>query len=371
MAKTPVGSVAIRVSNNRLQLVYRYRGKREYLSIGLPESRNNRKYAQSVASQIEIDILAGNYDTTKAKYQQFANSEPSTSKLNLSELWEKYTDYKRPQVSQNTIAITYRHVDRWLAKLSNTNINASDAVKVRDYLLQYSTPLTTRRLLNQLSASCRWAIASGLIANNPFEGLGKDINAKKVKVLIEYFTESERSMIIQYFYDYDRHYAPLVEFVFRCGCRPSEALALEWGDISEDFSQIIFSRSLTKTESGSRIVKKGLKSELIRTVPCGRTLAVFLQSIAPDDRVSIDLVFPSPKIGQYINLPNFSRRHWIPALKQIGLKYRSFYKVRHSAITHALDTLDAKDVAALVGNSADVIYRNYAGVKEGLATPDF
>jgi integrase len=75
--------------------------------------------------------------------------------------------------------------------------------------------------------------------------------------------------------------------------------------------------------------------------------------------------------GKHINLPNFTDRHWKPALKQLALKYRSFYKVRHTAITHALDTLDAKDVAALVGNSADVIYRHYSGIKEGLTTPDF
>jgi integrase len=64
-------------------------------------------------------------------------------------------------------------------------------------------------------------------------------------------------------------------------------------------------------------------------------------------------------------------RVWNYVLKSLGIKHRSLYKIRHTAITHALDTLDAKDVAHLVENSADVIYKVYAGIKEGLELPDF
>jgi integrase len=193
----------------------------------------------------------------------------------------------------------------------------------------------------------------------------------KDKGEIEYFTQSERSRIIEYFKLHKAHYAPFVEFMFRTGCRPSEALALQWGDISDGCDRILFVRSLTANEYGSKVmVKDGLKTQSSRSISCGKTLVAFLKSIEPEDRADQDLLFPSPH-GKYINLPNFTDRHWKPALKQLGLKYRSFYKVRHSAITHALDTLDAKDVAALVGNSADVIYKHYSGIKEGLTTPDF
>ncbi len=370
--KAEKGTVAIKVSNNRLQLVYRYRGQRKYLSLGLPDNRNNRKYAQSVASTIELDIVSGNYDTTQKKYKLF-ESEPKPEKvaktLDLIELWDKYVDYKRPLVSANTLAIDYKSVSSWLKKIPYTSID--DAIDIRAYLLQSTTPDSTRRILVQLSACCTWAGKSNLLDFNPFEGMSRDLNIKKLSREIEYFTESERTQIINYFKVDDPHYAPLVEFVFRCGCRPSEALALEWRDISSDFKVIVFSRSLTNTEYGSKIaVKEGLKRAKSRTVPSGKTLAAFLELIAPDNRKPNDLIFPARK-GKYIDLGNFGKRHWKPALKQLGLKYRSFYKVRHTAITHALDTLDAKDVAALVGNSADVIYKNYAGVKENLKIPDF
>jgi integrase len=370
MGKQAVGTVVIKSSNNRLQLVYRYRGKRTYLSIGLPDTKNNRKFAQSIASSIEIDILAGNYDITQQKYKHF-QAEPSQEKIepiSLLDLWGKYVEYKRPQVSLNTIASTYHQVESWLKKMPHTSVD--EAINIRDYLLKYSTPDSTRRVLNGLSACCQWAIKSKLLDSNSFDGLAAGLT-KKTKKEIEYFAEKERTQIIEYFKLYEPNYAVLVEFMFRVGCRPSEALALEWGDISHGCDTIVFSRALTNNEYGSRVsVKNGLKTQATRTVPCGKTLTSFLRSIEPEDREPKDLVFPAPS-GKYIDLGNFGNRHWKSALKQLGLKYRSFYKVRHSAITHALDTLDAKDVAALVGNSADVIYRNYAGVREDLKTPDF
>ncbi len=154
MGKTPKGSVSIKASNDRLQLVYRYRGIREYLSLGLPDNRNNRKFAQSVASTIELDILSGNYDRTKERYKLFG-AEPKTEriyKLELLELWDKYVEYKRPQVSQNTIAKTYRQVERWLERMPYKSVD--DAVIIRDYLLKESTPYSTRRIINQLNGCC-------------------------------------------------------------------------------------------------------------------------------------------------------------------------------------------------------------------------
>jgi integrase len=370
--KAAKGAVSIRDRGDRLQLVYRYKGKRKYLSLGLPDNRNNRKYAQTIASQIELDIISGQYDFTQAKYRLFepeVKHEKVNKTLNLIELWDRYVDYKRPLVSLNTLAIDYKSVSSWLRKMPYTSVN--EAIDVRAHLLGHTTPDSTRRILVQLSACCTWAVKSKLLTSNSFEGMSRDLNIKKSKREIEYFTESERAQIIDYFKAYDPHYSSLVEFTFRCGCRPSEALALEWRDISSDFKTIVFSRSLTNTEYGSKIkVKDGLKRAKSRTVPCGETLASFLESIAPGDREPRGLIFPGTK-GNYIDLGNFGKRHWKPALVALNLKYRTFYKVRHTAITHALDTLDAKDVAALVGNSADMIYRRYAGKKEGLTVPDF
>ncbi|WP_292860819.1 DUF3596 domain-containing protein [Nostoc sp. LPT] len=73
-SKTPTGraskgSVSIINSNDRLQLRFRYRGKRYYISTGLADTLNNRKLAQLKASEIEKDILCERLDLTLEKYQ--------------------------------------------------------------------------------------------------------------------------------------------------------------------------------------------------------------------------------------------------------------------------------------------------------------
>lgn len=56
------GTVQIKVSNSRLQLVFSWQGQRYYLSIGLPDIPLNRKGAERVARQIELDFVSGNFD---------------------------------------------------------------------------------------------------------------------------------------------------------------------------------------------------------------------------------------------------------------------------------------------------------------------
>jgi hypothetical protein len=67
--KASKGTVQIKNSNERLQLVFSYTGKRHYLSTGFTDTPANRKLAEMKARQIELDILCGNFDTTLAKYK--------------------------------------------------------------------------------------------------------------------------------------------------------------------------------------------------------------------------------------------------------------------------------------------------------------
>jgi integrase len=63
------GTVQIKLSNDRLQLVFSFVGKRHYLSLGLHDTPINRKVAEAKARQIELDMLSGYFDATLAKYR--------------------------------------------------------------------------------------------------------------------------------------------------------------------------------------------------------------------------------------------------------------------------------------------------------------
>lgn len=99
------GCVSILVSNDRLQLRFHFNGKRYYLSLGLPDSKLNRRAAEAKAKLIESDIAFDKFDPTLAKYKpQSAPSTvtpitPPTQKIPFIDLWEKYTLYKSSQIT--------------------------------------------------------------------------------------------------------------------------------------------------------------------------------------------------------------------------------------------------------------------------------
>ncbi|PZU97157.1 MAG: hypothetical protein DCF32_20895 [Leptolyngbya sp.] len=107
--KASKGSVAIQVSHGRLQLRFRFAGDRKYISLGFADTPRNRKLAEMKVREIELDILAGHFDETLARYkprkaatkelvEEITPKPPPT----LLELWSQYTSYKASSVKETT-----------------------------------------------------------------------------------------------------------------------------------------------------------------------------------------------------------------------------------------------------------------------------
>jgi integrase len=371
--KTPAGEPAVKVNHGRLQIIVNYCGDRKTHSVGLPESKQNRVYAESVSSWMRSDLLNNNFDPTFDKYKRDAlkpDEHKPDDDISIAQLWEQYTNYKRPQLSQTTIAKDFDRIRCNIAKLPTTKI--SDAVAIRDYLIKHTTPNTAKRVLSKLSAACNWGVVSNLLASNPFVGMSADIKTgkKSDEGDITPFTSEERDLIIERFKTDGSHYAPLVEFLFRTGCRPSEAIAIQAKHVSKDYRSITFCQSVTASESGLKL-KQGLKTQSQRVFPCGEGLSLFLKSLVVDGNPESFLFKPISTNSKFINIDKFSYREWHKVLKSLGIADTGIYQCRHTYITFCLDSgMDAKDVAKLVGNSPEMIYRHYAGAKRDLIAPD-
>jgi integrase len=149
-------------------------------------------------------------------------------------------DYKRPQLSQTTIAKDFDRVRLNIRKFPPVKL--ADAVVIRDHLVKNTSPNTAKRVLSKLTAACNWGILSNLVDRNPFIGMSADIKSvnKNDEEDINYFTPEERNLIVQRLKDNRSHYAPLVEFLFRTGCRPSEAIALQIKHLGKEYRSITF-----------------------------------------------------------------------------------------------------------------------------------
>lgn len=151
-------------------------------------------------------------------------------------------EFKRPNVSPSTLAKDYKKIERCV-NLSLPKKSIGDAlakptggIAIRDWLVANKPANSAKRILTQINACCDWAVKSQLIESNPFVGMAADIRVPKGEsedTDINPFSLEERDRIIEGFRSdrHYKHYAPLIEFLFMTGCRPSEGVALQWKHI--------------------------------------------------------------------------------------------------------------------------------------------
>ncbi len=284
----------------------------------------------------------------------------------LKVLWQEYTDFKRGQLAHSTIERDYNKIGRLLKKMPDY---LETSIEIRDWLLKRYAAESTRRYLMQFNACCRWAYDSDLLSANPFDGLTQHFRRKVNQSEWTGFTAIERDRIIQTFTTDHPFYAPWVKFLFWTGCRPEEAAALRWKHITSDLRQIQFREAAPVDTKKVQATKTGES----RAFPVNERLKALLLSLPKGKREA--LLFTGEKGGSF-EYHNFQTRYWKPTIEalvesgQVAL-YRPQYHCRHTFITLALDHLSVKDIAYLVGNSPDIIYKHYASRSRALEIPEF
>jgi integrase len=287
------------------------------------------------------------------------SADDSLFSLSLSELWEKYTAYKAQHLAATTIkkdfAVVARHIQQTCGDLNQ-------AQKIRSQLIELTTLRSAKKSLMQINACCIWAVDFGLIQNNPFEKL--KIKARKPPADIQPFTEQERDRITSAFKEKEEFYAPLIEFLFLTGCRPSEAIALRWRHIDADLTRINFCEAFVYG------VAKGTKTGKSRIFPINSKLRSLLTVIKSKQTRGDDLVFPS-KSGLIIDEHNLVRRQWNSILEGLDITRRPLYNCRHTFISFCLGKgVQVKQVALWCGNSPRTIWEHYAGIVTRQEVPE-
>ncbi|MDX2231341.1 MAG: DUF3596 domain-containing protein [Leptolyngbyaceae cyanobacterium bins.349] len=374
--KNPKGTVSVLVSNGRLQLRFRFAGDRQYISLGLPDTPTNRKAAEQKKAQIELDIASGNFDPTLAKYKpkrsQQSPREVITPALTptAAVLWQKYREYKASSLKEST-RLHHEALARILDK--TPAIPITDALVVKSELEKVTTVYQAKRILTQLGATCKWAKKHGLIDENPYDGMVGEM--PKYRYQLEpkpnAFTEEQREQVIEAFRQHQgnwnkrgytgfayAHYAPIVEFWFLTGCRPSEAIGLRWKQVSEDCQFINFAGAITYCY-GKKIKTDSSKNNKHRTFPCSNRLEVLLRSLKTDESNPEALVFPSPK-GKAINYNNFCNNAWNKLVDPIKPDTTP-YSCRDTFITtQILKGVPIPVIAKWCDTSVEMIQKHYA-----------
>lgn len=385
VAKHPKGSVCVEAFQGRLRLRFRYQGERKVLSLGIDDSPGNRKIAEAKAIQIELDIKSGKFDGNLNKYRPehmrlvVIPSDQPLASYDLEELWKQYTQYKSQHLEETTIIRDYGKIAKRLKQFPTKSLDC--ATEIEAYLLKTYAPETAKRTLKALSGCCNWGLKRKLINFNPFEGMAKEIVSNKPsKQTRKAYSKEERDFIISAFENdtYSSKFAPVkhsyyagyVKFLFFTGCRPEDAIALKWKHIQN--GHVIFMEAVATDLK----IRKDCKTHTIRMFKINSQLQAILNSVKPlGDIEPESLVFPA-RNGREIDSHNFLNRMWKPVIQKLVAagKVREYLpqnNARHTFISGMLEAgIDPKDIAPIVGNSPEVIYKNYASRKVNFDIPE-
>lgn len=333
--------------------------KQKTMGLGLRESADNWKLAQSAALRIERDLSDSEnwqllFDPTFVKYGlavkytsaalKLAAPPIAETEITVGTMWEDYLVWKRPQVQPTTFEFKFNGGfsnalkglvwDGKTKSFTDTQNGVWDLPlrpSIGDLILAHEMCADSKKnLFSALSEAFTRLQSQGktkltvnpfvlvsTIAENKTDKYKSTVNADGTvncrwwdkddteRNLAERdrraFTKDERDTIIKAFYESprlgDRQAATLIEFLFLTGCRPGEAFALEWRDVflGHDKDYIRFSKSYNGQLKNTQTTKTG-EIRLFKVYP---KLNKLLLRIKPDNAQSNDLVFTNTRGGAY------------------------------------------------------------------------
>ncbi len=367
--KSKPGSVQVKVSNNRLQLVFSFGGKRHYLSLRLTDTPYNHKLAQEKAFEIQRDMDYGQFDAQNLDKYKIGVSlttvdpvTPITPMPTVLNIWKGYFESKRGELKPKTVE-KYDNLTRLFAKLGDLPVE--DAMQVKAALQKVTTVDRVRDGLTYLNAATQWACKHKLISATPYVGMAGEM--PKPRYITDpqpnAFSLEEMDQVLDAFRNDKRPgmnyqpYAPFVEFLYRVGCRPSEAIGLTWANVSPDCGTIYFTGSLVQVRN-RRVRSDGSKNNRTRSLSVSLATQELLQRIKPEKPSPESLVFPSP-VGGSINYRNFSRRAWSNVVDPIKPNTTP-YSCRDTFITQQLlKGVPTGVIAKWCDTSVQIIERHY------------
>ena len=206
-------------------------------------------------------------------------------------------------------------------------------------------------LRRTLGAAVRW----GYMTRNPATLAGR--NPQPSSRTVRSFTRAEVDALAL---ELSPIYQPLPAFAAATGLRPGEWQALERRDVDRRTCIL----TVRRTVSSGEVIELAKTERSRRQVPLSRRALAAIDSLPP--RLDTPLLFPAPA-GGVLNLNNWRRREWAPAVEASGIATPArIYDLRSTFASDALAAgVSAFELARVMGTSIDMIERHYGTLLDG------
>jgi integrase len=277
-----------------------------------------------------------------------------SSETTLRELVDLYVE--RHTASPRTLATLKERMQRPLAEYGDTKLSDLETMALeiagwRATLPSRYAPKIMGAFRQVLAAAVRWR----LCVSNPAVDAGANPEADPAPVRV--YTVAELDAIAA---ELSKPYASLPMFGAATGLRPEEWSALERRHIDR-------TRRVIRVEQknvDATIVPGGKTKNSIREVPLTRRAQVALDLLPA--RIDTPLLYPAPEGGP-LNLDNFRRRQWAPAVEAAGISTPATpYDLRDTFASNALAArITVFELAKIMGTSVRMIERHYGALIDG------
>lgn len=313
-----------------IQVTFYWNGDRFRPTLKIQPTPANIKYATRLKGEIERAISLGNYtlDNYAAHFptSRIARAAPEKQQRQtfrqIAVLWMAASSH----LSNGTRIKYQQALDFWLNRIGDEPIEN----------IQYSTiaalansqgwgAKNRNNMLIPLRGVLETAFLDGVIDSSPADRIK---NAKVQKEPPDPLTAEEVDAVLNHMQKYDPQIVNVIEFAFFTGMRPSEIIALRWGDID-------YIRRLARVQRARTFgMEHATKTFTVRDVELNSRAQSALARQKQHTFLKDGYVFENPVTSEaYSEERPLRRAYWNPTLKALGMRERNFYQTRHTYAT--------------------------------------
>lgn len=373
----------MRPETGTLYVDFQFRGVRCREQTALSDTPANRRAVEALAKRVDREIAKGCFDYGRTfpgspRAAQFESADRGNNALPVARSSAPtFRDFAETWVRETS--------PRWRARYADSVRTALDRILLpalghlpldaigRGELLGFQASVAERRGRGGQTISAKrinkLMMLAKSILNEGCDRYGLTSPARTIKPLkqkrseIMPFTLEEVQLLIA---RVRADYRPYLTVRLLTGLRTGEADGLQWQDL--DFERGCFRVLRTHSRDGDGEPKT---QSSIRTVPMVPQVRQAFEQQKANALPDCPWVFHS-RNGNPIDAVNFTNRVWYPLLRNLGLKKRPPYHMRHTAATLMLAAGENPEwVASILGHSTtEMLFRVYSRFVPNLTRND-